>query len=122
MLNIETANPLSNLESILPDSLINVLQRIDTLRAELTAQEGPLWRYSASAQREELEMLEKSVRQLSLSLTAEQQNAVIRTGTRLLRKGRTGASALERFVLRVSRQAWLVCPDLNSPQVPMFGR
>jgi hypothetical protein len=122
MLNIDTANTLSSLEALLPGDLISVFQRIDALRVQLVAQEGPLWRYSSGPQRDELEKLESAVRQLARSLTPDQQNAVIRAGTWLLQKGRIGASSLERFVLRASRRAWLIHPDLTSPHVPIYGR
>ena len=122
MLNIDSADPLSSLEEILPGKLVSIFQRIDTLREQLIAQHGALWRCSATPERAELEKLDKCVRQLARALTPEQHNAVLRAGTWLVQKGRTGASAMERFVLRSWRRACLICPDLNSPRIPLLGR
>jgi hypothetical protein len=113
MLKQEIAKALVDLEDMLPETLKTTFQRVNFLRRELVEREGVLlWRYSASALREELQILENTIRQFTKSLTPEQQAAASDAGTLLLWAGQNGMTALERFAIRIATRTCLESPDL----------
>jgi hypothetical protein len=114
MLKQEIVQSLIDLEDLLPDTLRTTFQRVNGLQRELVEREGTfLWRYSASTLREELQILENTIRQFAKSLTPEQEKAAAQAGTLLLSVGENGVRSLERFAVRIARRTWLQSPDLG---------
>jgi hypothetical protein len=116
MLKPEIVQALIDLEDLLPDTLRTIFQRVNCLRRELIEREGTfLWHYSASTLREDLQILENTIRQFSKSLTPEQEKAAAQAGVLLLSVGENGVTSLERFAVRIARRTWLQSPDLGYP-------
>lgn len=114
MLKQEIVQALIDLEDLLPDTLRTTFQRVNGLRRELVEREGTfLWRYSASTLREELQILENTIRQFAKSLTPEQEKGAAQAGALLLSVGENGVTSLEQFAVRIARRTWLQSPDLG---------
>ena len=121
----EIVQALIDLEDLLPDTFRTTFQRVNGLRRELVEREGTfLWHYSASAMREELQILENTIRQFAKSLTPEQEKAAAQAGALLLSVGENGVTSLERFAVRIARRTWLQSPDLGyaAPIAPLWSR